>query len=88
MDVINFLNMLNHEWGRVERTQPVIPLLELCRAGCGGRGPLPATWGGAVLPERDADGRLRPTDPWTVATPESQWQMQNGAQVSFGVGRR
>ena len=86
-DVINFLNLLNHEWGRVERTQPVLPLLELCRGGCGGRGPLPATWGGAVLPERDEDGRLRPTEPWTVATPESQWQMQIGAQMTFGVGR-
>jgi hypothetical protein len=84
-DVINLLSLANAEWGKVEKTQPVVPLLDLCRFNCQG-GAL-ASWGGAVLPERDEEGRLRPTEPWTVITPDSQWQMQLGARVTFG-GRR
>jgi hypothetical protein len=84
-DLINVLSLLDSEWGKVQKTQPVLPLLDLCRFNCQGR-PL-ASWGGAVLPERDAEGRLRPTEPWTVITPDSQWQMQLGARVTFG-GRR
>lgn len=83
-DVINFLSVLDGEWGRVQQTQPVVPLLELCQVGCELRGPLPASWGGAVLPQRDDEGHLQPSDPWTVVTPDSQWQVQFGARVTFG----
>jgi hypothetical protein len=81
-DLINVLSMVNSEWGKVQKTQPILPLLDLCRYNCSGR-PL-ASWGGAVLPELDEEGRLRPSDPWTVITPDSQWQMQLGARVTFG----
>ena len=41
-----------------------------------------------VLTERDGEsGRLVPTDPWNVVSPDSQWQMQFGIQVTFGEGR-
>jgi hypothetical protein len=81
-DLINVLNLANSGWGKVERTPSLVPLMDLCRINCDGR-PL-ASWGGAVLPERDEEGRLRPSAPWTVITPDSQWQMQLGARVTFG----
>ena len=86
-DAINVLGMVDPAWGRVEKARSVIPLLELCRVACEGNR-LPAVWGGAVLPERDEEGKLRPTEPWTVATPESQWQLQLGGRVTFGGERR
>jgi len=87
-DMINVLSLIAPELGRVERTASMIPLLELCQLGCGPEGPLPARWGGAVLPTRDEDGALRASDPWTVITPESQWQLQMGARLTFGGIRR
>jgi carboxypeptidase family protein len=84
-DLINVLNMVNGNWGKVETTSPVVPLLELCELGC--TSPLPARWGGAVLPTRGDDGELTSPDPWTVITPDSQWQMQFGIRVTFGGGR-
>ncbi len=85
-DVLNLLSLVNAEWGRVQRTQPLVPLLELCQVACGSS-PLPARWGGGVLPTRDDEGRRRPSDAWIPATPESQWRMQIGARVTFGAGR-
>ncbi|MBT3773659.1 MAG: TonB-dependent receptor [Gemmatimonadales bacterium] len=84
-DLINVLNMVNGSWGKIETTSPVVPLLELCELGC--ESPLPARWGGAVLPQRNEDGQLTSPDPWTVITPDSQWQMQFGVRVTFGGGR-
>ncbi len=84
-DLINVLNLMNSSWGKVETTTPVVPLLELCELGC--TSPLPARWGGAVLPIQDAEGNLKAPDPWTVVTPDSQWQMQFGVRVTFGGGR-
>lgn len=86
-DLLNLLSLVDPSWGRVERTQPLVPLLELCQVACGQNGPLPARWGGGVLPERDENGRVRPADAWVPATPESQWRMQVGARVTFGAGR-
>jgi len=77
--------MVNGSWGKIETTSPVVPLLELCQLGC--ESPLPARWGGAVLPQRNEDGQLTSPDPWTVITPDSQWQMQFGVRVTFGGGR-
>ncbi len=86
-DVLNLLSLVNSEWGRVERTSPLVPLLELCQVACEGQGPLPARWGGGVLPQRDQDGRLTPSTAWIPSTPESQWRMQIGARVTLGDGR-
>lgn len=83
-DLINVFNLVNREWGRVERAESIIPLLELCQVACGGEGAPPATWGGAVLPGRDEQGRLRPTEPWTFVSPDSQWQAQLGVRITFG----
>jgi len=84
-DLINVLNMVNGNWGKIETTLPVVPLLDLCDFGCSD--PLPATWGAAVLPTRDDNGALRSPDPWTLVTPDSQWQMQFGIRMTLGGGR-
>lgn len=84
-DLINVLNLLNRDWGKVETTRPVVPLIELCDLGCDS--PLPASWGAAMLPTRDGEGGLRSPDPWTVVMPDSQWQMQFGVRVTMGGSR-
>jgi hypothetical protein len=83
-DVINVLNLVNGEWGRILTVPPVVPLLDLDRASPSD--PLRANWGGASLPVRNDDGTISPTEPWTVVTPDSQWQMQLGMRVTFGGG--
>lgn len=82
-DLINVLNLLDGTWGTVESIRPAVPLFEECK-GCE---TLAVTWGGAVLTSRNEDGRLIPTDPWNVVSPDSQWQAQFGVRVTFG-GRR
>ena len=84
-DFINLLNMVNSGWGKIETTRPVVPLLDLCELGCDS--PLPANWGGAILPTRDENGAIRSPDPWTVVSPDSQWQMQLGVRMTLGGGR-
>ncbi len=83
-DLLNLLSLFDPSWGRVQRTSPLVPLLELCQVGCEVRGRLPARWGGGVLPREGEDGRVLPSDPWVPVVPESQWRMQIGARVSFG----
>jgi len=84
-DFINLLNMVNSSWGKIETTRAVVPLLDLCDLGCDS--PLPANWGGAILPTKDENGSLRSPDPWTVVSPDSQWQMQLGVRMTLGGGR-
>jgi Carboxypeptidase regulatory-like domain len=90
-DVINLLNLLNRRWGNIQTVVPNVALLELGPRQVSFSGQpeptLPARWAGSVLPNRDEDGRLRPTDPWSILSPDSQWQAQFGIRVTMGDGR-
>ena len=86
-DVVNVLNLLNSDWGRVYSVQAVTPLLDLtgrAQSQSLDRAWILTRWSGASY--RDAGGTLRPTDPWYPSTPDSQWQIQLGARVTLGDG--
>lgn len=90
-DVINFLNLLNSDWGWVQTVRSNVPLLEPVGRGGDGFGPggtLISRWGGGVLPAQDEEGQLVPTDPWSISSPASQWQAQFGIHVTFDPRRR
>ena len=86
-DMINVLNLINSEWGTIQSIRSNVPLLEPT-----GRteslsttpGELSSRWAGGQLPARDSEGRLVPPKPWSVLTPDSQWQAQLGVRVTFG----
>jgi hypothetical protein len=83
-DVINVLNALNSDWGRIQAIQPIVTLLE----PIGRTTALNSRWSGGVLPSEAGDGKLTATDPWTPMTPDSQWQLQFGARITLDQGRR
>ena len=85
-DVINILNLLNKEWGRVESVRPLVPLIQPVRRrqGFGGVQPLISRWGGGALPVAGDGGGIRAAEPWSILSPESQWQAQFGIRVTFG----
>jgi Carboxypeptidase regulatory-like domain len=89
-DLINLLNLVNSNWGRIETTTPNLPLIRpVARGrptfGSSSRvGELRSIWSGAVLPSRDEDGKLRPSTPWSVRSPDSQWQAQFTMRVTLG----
>jgi hypothetical protein len=85
-DMINILNFMNKDWGRVESVRALIPLLEpVDRAQCFGCvGALRSRWAGGALPSLDPNGQVRAAEPWSVLTPDSQWQAQFGVRVTFG----
>lgn len=90
-DMINFLNLLNSSWGNIESIRPVVSLLEPVGRGSGlisGVQELKSRWAGAVLPSRSDDGRLLPSDPWSVVSPASQWQAQFGLRITLDQSRR
>ncbi|HSM07020.1 MAG TPA: hypothetical protein VK858_20505, partial [Longimicrobiales bacterium] len=85
-DMINVLNFINGEWGRVESVRAVVPMLEPTgRAeSIGGPGEIRSRWaGGALVTE---EGTLEAVPPWNVLSPDSQWQAQFGVRVTFGGG--
>lgn len=85
-DLINVLNLIGSDLGLVEAIPPAVPLLDACtpqKAGCPAGDFIPF-WGSAVLPTRTDEGQVRPAPPWNVLSPDSQWQMQFGARVTFG----
>ena len=85
-DLINVLNLMNRDWGNIDAINPVVSLLEpLGRAE--GSGVLQSGWAGAVLPFRADDGTLQASDPWSIVTPDSQWQAQFGIRVTLGGAR-
>jgi Carboxypeptidase regulatory-like domain len=88
-DVINVLNALNSSWGNISTVRSNIPLLRVERdpdnESVGSS--LRAIWTGAVVPNPEEDGRLRPAAPWTVRSPDSQWQAQFGLRVTLGQRR-
>ncbi len=90
-DVINFLNLLNERWGNIQTVRSTVSLIEPTGRVGGGlgtsTGELRSQWAGGVLPSRDQEGRLTSSAPWTVLSPDSQWQAQFGVSVTFDRGR-
>ena len=88
--MINLLNFINSDWGAIQSIRSNVPLLEPSgRAqSLGEVGELFSRWAGGALPSRDQEGRLVPPDPWSVLTPDSQWQAQFGIRVTLGGNRR
>jgi hypothetical protein len=81
-DIINVLNLLNSDWGLIRTIPPVSSLLRPW--GRLRNGELLSEWAAGLLPFRDDEGNLQTPDPWSVASPDSQWQLQLGLRVSFG----
>lgn len=82
-DVINLLNLVNSDWGLVRTIPPTASLLApLERIPPSAE--LLSEWAAGLLPFRDAQGKLVTPEPWSVATPESQWQAQFGLRVTLG----
>ncbi len=86
--VLNVLNLIDDEWGRVVYVPPLVPILAL-----GQRETRPI---GYIIPDsrpslnyvgpvaRDpVENRLRAALPHTVLVPESQWQAQVGLRLTF-----
>lgn len=86
-DLINVLNAVNRNWGTIQSIQPTVALIEPVRRPCRSCD-LYSQWSGAVLPKRGEDGGLQPTAPWSIVSPDSQWQAQFGVRVTFGERRR
>ena len=87
--VINALNLLNSEWGRVYDVPNLVPVLALDerrRAETIGAPIIPTAepsfrYIGAV--RRDEQGKLRAALPHVLSVAESQWQAQVGVQFFF-----
>jgi carboxypeptidase family protein len=81
-DLINLLNFVNSDWGLVRRAPSTIPVLESVV-----RDPLTqilyAGWAGGVSTTRDSNGEVLALDPFTTASPASQWQAQLGLKVTW-----
>lgn len=86
--ILNFLNLLDAEWGRAVYVPPLVPILAL--------GTRETRAPGVILPDtppslhyvgpvvRDDElGRARGALPHTVLVPESQWQAQIGLRLTF-----
>jgi hypothetical protein len=90
-DVLNVLNMLNNDWGRVETvTDPTIPMLSFRgrTADCPGecdptpQDPMSVNYAGPVRINPET-GNAMAALPLSAAVPASQWQAQLGLRVSF-----
>ena len=84
------LDIIKKFWGQIQTTIPNLPLIRPVLRGppefgsTSRVGVLRSVWSGAVLPTRDENGNLRPTTPWSVQSPDSQWQAQFGMRVTLG----
>lgn len=85
------LNLVNSKWGQVG-SDPLVPLLDIvAREGVISTGegdffdpssaPILGYEGG--LARDPHSGEIRPTLPFNLITPASQWQAQVGLRVSF-----
>jgi hypothetical protein len=90
--LINALNLVNSDWGRVVEVAPLVPVLALATERervIPGNPPIVDPRSRAMLRyvgpvERDPEtGKLRATLPGITSIPESQWQAQVGLQISF-----
>jgi len=87
LDMLNVLNFLNSDWGRVERANPTVQILRV-----DGREPPPL--GGepeaqdllvryaGPIEVTDSGGR-RAVRPLVASVPDSQWQAQLGLRIRF-----
>lgn len=85
-DLLNALNLIDPERGRIWEVDAVVPLLDVAGRHEGGLGGLPGPvqlgYGGSV--RRDPEtGQVSPELPYSLITPASQWQAQLGVRVSF-----
>lgn len=81
-DLINVLNFLNSDWGLTRTIPPVSSILEpLERIPVTGE--LLSEWAAGLLPFRNQKGELVTPEPWSIASPQSQWQAQFGLRVSW-----
>lgn len=89
-DLLNVLNFLNADWGRVETMNQVVQLISADERECTGvvavcipqpSDPLQARYVGPL--ERVEDGGIRAALPTTFAVPASLWQAQIGVRVTF-----
>ena len=85
-DLINLLNLLDNEWGRIETlTDPTTPLIRFSRRSHSGRGdpvpgdPLSVLYAGPV--RRGTEGAELAL-PFSPAVPSSQWQARLGIRLS------
>jgi hypothetical protein len=82
-DIINVINLMNPDWGLVKTIPPVSSLLASY-----GRVPsnseLLTQWDAGILPFRNDKGELVTPEPWSVSSPQSQWQAQFGVRVTLG----
>jgi hypothetical protein len=83
-DMINVLNLVNHDWGLVKTIEPVTTLLEPQGRNAYFDNELLSDWSGGILPIHDAGGNLVAPQPWSVTSPDSQWQAQLGVRVTLG----
>ena len=89
-DLLNILNLMNSEWGRVWEAEPMIPILDFDRrqdAGGFGEEPSPTdppivAFTGTRVRDQETGG-LRPVLPHTLVVPASQWQAQIGMRIHF-----
>jgi hypothetical protein len=81
-ELINLLNLLNSDWGLLKTIPPVSSVLEPLERDPG-TGELLADWAAGLLPFRNPNGKLVTPDPWSIASPGSQWQAQLGLRVSW-----
>jgi hypothetical protein len=84
-DILNVLNLVNSDWG-LQRTIPPVSsvLTPLDREPSTTE--LISEWSAGILPIRGPGGDLITPEPWSIASPASQWQAQFGLRVVFGGG--
>lgn len=92
-DMLNVLNFLNEDWGRVETMNQVVQLVAADERACEGfptggeecvpspSDPLIARYVGPL--QRGEGGGIRAAVPTTFAVPSSVWQAQLGVRVTF-----
>jgi hypothetical protein len=82
-DVVNVLNLLDGDGGLVQTIGSTASLLEPFRR-VPLTGELLSDWAGGLLPFRNQAGETVTPEPWTAASPASQWQVQFGVRVTLG----
>lgn len=81
-EVANFLNLLNSEWGLVKTIPPVSAVLRPEERNPT-NGELLSDWAAGLLPFMDSNGEMVTPEPWSIESPQSQWQAQFGIRVSW-----
>lgn len=82
-DLVNVLNLLHSDWGLV-KTIPAVSSVLRASGWIAPTAEILSEWDAGILPFRDAKGRLVIPEPWSVVSPDSQWQVQFGLRLTFG----